>query len=66
MLKKEILRGMESFNLRRYPHERISSEDMIIIVPPKSLPRTATKGNIRRRAIEEIYKQQLDGIYGVV
>ncbi|EMD42192.1 hypothetical protein CERSUDRAFT_129647 [Gelatoporia subvermispora B] len=63
-LKKEILRRTRHFHSRRYMHERIVSSDFIIIVPPRTLPRTATKGNIRRRAIEESFKMQLDRIYG--
>lgn len=62
-IKKEIIGRTRQFNSRRYLHERISSPDMIIIVPQKTLPRTATKGNIRRRAVEEMYEAQLNLIY---
>ncbi|KAG9314458.1 hypothetical protein JVU11DRAFT_5255 [Chiua virens] len=62
-LKREIIRKTRPFHSRRYLHERISSPELIIIVPSKSLPRTATKGNIRRRAVEEAYQVQLDNIY---
>jgi len=65
-LKKEIIRRTRLFHSRRYLHERITSPDFIIVVPSKSLPRTATKGNIRRKAVEEKYKVELDRIYGVV
>jgi acyl-coenzyme A synthetase/AMP-(fatty) acid ligase len=65
-LKKEIIRKTRQFHSRRYLHERISSTDMIVIVPPRSLPRTATKGNIRRQAVEEAYKTKLDTIYTIV
>lgn len=65
-LKKEIIRKIRQFHSRRYLHERITSADMIIIVPRQTLPRTATKGNIRRKAVEEAYKTQLDQIYGRV
>lgn len=61
-LKKEIIRKTRHFHSRRYLHERITSTDMVIVVPPQSLPRTA-KGNIRRKAVEETYKLQLDNIY---
>ncbi|KAK7445745.1 hypothetical protein VKT23_014740 [Stygiomarasmius scandens] len=64
-LKKDILRKIRPFHSRRYMHERITSVDMIIIVPRGSLPRTASKGNIRRRAVEDEYKARLDQIYGV-
>ncbi|KAG6918488.1 hypothetical protein DXG01_014115 [Tephrocybe rancida] len=62
-MKKEIIRKTRHFHSRRYLHERITLTDMIIIVPPKSLPRTATKGNIRRKAVEEAYKSQIDHIF---
>ncbi|KAJ7110104.1 hypothetical protein C8R44DRAFT_743400 [Mycena epipterygia] len=62
-LKKEIIRKTRQFHSRRYLHERITSTTRIVIVPPKTLPRTLTKGNIRRKAVEEAYKSQLDQIY---
>jgi hypothetical protein len=44
--------------------ERIVSEKMVIVVPPNSLPRTTSKGNIRRRAVDEANKAKLiDEIY---
>ncbi|TFY83769.1 hypothetical protein EWM64_g230 [Hericium alpestre] len=64
-LKREILRRTRQFHSRRYLHERITSADMIVVVKPNSLPRTATKGNIRRQAIEEQYRALLDQLYGV-
>jgi hypothetical protein len=60
---RDIIRAIRPFNSRRYMHERIVSEKMVIVVPPNSLPRTASKGNIRRRAVEEAYKVKLDEIY---
>ncbi|KAF9240881.1 hypothetical protein BU15DRAFT_87455 [Melanogaster broomeanus] len=62
-LKREIIRKTRPFHSRRYLHERITSPELIIIVSQKSLPRTATKGNIRRRAVEDAYKERLDQIY---
>lgn len=62
-LKKEIIRKTRHFHSRRYLHERITSPKMIVIVAPQTLPRTATKGNIRRQAVEEAFKTQLDQIY---
>ncbi|KIK67057.1 hypothetical protein GYMLUDRAFT_191481 [Collybiopsis luxurians FD-317 M1] len=64
-LKKEIFRKIRAFHSRRYVHESITSAKMIIVVPRGSLPRTASKGNIRRKAVEEKYKVQLDELYGV-
>lgn len=65
-LKKDIIRKTRQFHARRYLHERICSANMIVVVPRNSLPRTATKGNIRRKAVEEAYRTQLDAIYGLV
>jgi hypothetical protein len=62
-LRKEIVRKTRHFHSRRYLHERIVSPDMVVIVPGHSLPRTATKGNIRRKAVEEAYESLLDQIY---
>ncbi|KAL0572084.1 hypothetical protein V5O48_009878 [Marasmius crinis-equi] len=63
-LKKDILRKTRLFHSRRYLHERIVSDKFVVIVPKGSLPRTATKGNIRRAAVEEMYKEKLNEIYG--
>ncbi|KAF7307018.1 Acetyl-CoA synthetase-like protein [Mycena indigotica] len=62
-LKKEIIRQTRLFHSRRYLHERITSSKHIVVVPPKTLPRTLTKGNIRRGAVETQYKTLLDGIF---
>ncbi|CAK5280265.1 unnamed protein product [Mycena citricolor] len=62
-LKKEIIRKTRQFHSRRYLHERITSTDKIVVVPPKTLPRTLTKGNIRRMAVEETFKALLDEIH---
>ncbi|KAF8182898.1 hypothetical protein BJ912DRAFT_977046 [Pholiota molesta] len=63
-LKKDIIRKTRHFHSRRYVHERITSADMIVIVPRQTLPRTATKGNIRRKAVEEAYQVEIDKIFG--
>jgi acyl-coenzyme A synthetase/AMP-(fatty) acid ligase len=63
-LKREVLRRTRQFHSRRYLHERIASADMIVIVEKGSLPRTATKGNVRRRVTEEAFRTVLDKIYG--
>lgn len=65
-LKKDILRKTRHFHSRRYLHERITSTDMIVIVPRQTLPRTATKGNIRRKAVEEAFKSEIDTIFSKV
>lgn len=65
-LKKEIIRRTRQFHSRRYIHERITSARYVVVVERGTLPRTATKGNIRRQAVEDQYKELLDGIYGTV
>ncbi|KAJ3773865.1 hypothetical protein FB446DRAFT_665977 [Lentinula raphanica] len=65
-LKKEIFRKIRHFHSRRYIHESIVSPKMILIVPKGTLPRTASKGNIRRKAVEELYKSRLDELYASV
>ncbi|TFK89636.1 acetyl-CoA synthetase-like protein [Polyporus arcularius HHB13444] len=64
-LRRDILRRIRPFHARRYMHERIVSTQFILVVPAGTLPRTATKGNIRRRAVEEAFKTELDRVYGV-
>ena len=63
-LRKDIIRKTRQFHSRRYLHERITSVDMIVVVSRQTLPRTATKGNIRRKAVEEAYKVEIDKIFG--
>ncbi|TBU34338.1 acetyl-CoA synthetase-like protein [Dichomitus squalens] len=62
-LRREIIRRTRHFHSRRYLHERITSPKMVVIVSRGSLPRTATKGNVRRRAVEEKYKAELDAMF---
>ena len=64
-LKEEIVRRTKQFHSRRFIHERITTEH-IVVVERGTLPRTATKGNVRRQAVEEQYKELLDSIYGTV
>ncbi|KAI0756679.1 acetyl-CoA synthetase-like protein [Daedaleopsis nitida] len=64
-LKRDIVRRIRPFHARRYMHERIVSTQFVIVVPRNTLPRTATKGNIRRRAVEDAFKAELDRVYGV-
>ncbi|TFK99733.1 acetyl-CoA synthetase-like protein [Pterulicium gracile] len=62
-VKKEIIRRIRAFHSRLYLHERITDPRMIIVVPSKTLPRTATKGNIRRKEVEGTYQEMLDELY---
>ncbi|OJT07559.1 hypothetical protein TRAPUB_1582 [Trametes pubescens] len=62
-LRREIIRRTRHFHSRRYLHERITSAKMVVVVPRGTLPRTATKGNVRRRAVEDLYKAELDAMF---
>ncbi|KAI8972831.1 acetyl-CoA synthetase-like protein [Trametes punicea] len=62
-LRREIIRRTRHFHSRRYLHERITSAKMVVVVPRGTLPRTATKGNVRRRAVEEMFKAELDTMF---
>ncbi|KAG1833916.1 hypothetical protein EV424DRAFT_855731 [Suillus variegatus] len=62
-LKRDIIRKTRQFHSRRYLHEQITNPNLIVVVPSGSLPRTATKGNIRRKAVEDAYQAELDKIY---
>ncbi|KAM0420436.1 hypothetical protein ACHAPT_011728 [Fusarium lateritium] len=62
-VKNEILFRINPFHKRRYMHERIDDARFILIVPRGTLPRTATKGNIRRKEVEEMLKSRLDKVY---
>ncbi|KAI9065230.1 acetyl-CoA synthetase-like protein [Trametes sanguinea] len=62
-LRKEIIRRIRHFHSRRYLHERITSQKMVVVVPRGTLPRTATKGNVRRRAVEDMFKAELDAMF---
>ncbi|KAF5392253.1 hypothetical protein D9757_001533 [Collybiopsis confluens] len=59
----EIYCRIASYNAARHFHERIASEKMIIAVPPGTLPRTANKGTVRRRAVETMFKKDIDDIF---
>ena len=65
-LKEEIIRRTTQFHSRRYTHERIISTKHVIVVERGTLPRTSTKGNVRRQAVEDQYKELLNGVYGAV
>ncbi|KAH8664639.1 acetyl-CoA synthetase-like protein [Xylariales sp. PMI_506] len=62
-LREEIMKRIRAFHVTRYSHERIHGPEFIIVVPPGTLPRTSTKGDIRRKAVEETFKVELDRLY---
>jgi acyl-coenzyme A synthetase/AMP-(fatty) acid ligase len=62
-LTKDIFQRITPFHQRRYRHERIDDARFILVVQKGSLPRTTTKGNIRKKEVEQLLKDQLDQIY---
>ncbi|KAL0565763.1 hypothetical protein V5O48_016256 [Marasmius crinis-equi] len=62
-LRQKIFDRIQPFNRLFREHERIVSPDLILIVPRDSLPRTVTKGNVRRKAAEDFFKETLDRAY---
>ncbi|KAF9262376.1 acetyl-CoA synthetase-like protein [Marasmius fiardii PR-910] len=61
-LKRLILKRIEKFNSQQMAHERIQSTRMIVVVPTKTLPRTA-KGNVPRKVVEDMFKDKLDLLF---
>ena len=66
VVRKEIVSLSAEFNSRRYTNEQVPDERLIFIVKKDELPRTATKGNVRRRAVEDKYRQVLDEAYATL
>ncbi|KAH9941837.1 acetyl-CoA synthetase-like protein [Epithele typhae] len=62
-LRREVVRRTRAFHQTRYLHERIADARFVVVVPEGTLPRTATKGNVRRRAVEEMFKAELDAMF---
>ncbi|KAI0344302.1 acetyl-CoA synthetase-like protein [Trametopsis cervina] len=62
-LRRDVLRRTRHLNAGLYLHEKITNPALVLVVPQGTLPRTATKGNIRRQAVEEAFKDVLDRIY---
>jgi acyl-coenzyme A synthetase/AMP-(fatty) acid ligase len=62
-LKNEILRRIGPAQAKMWDYEKIVDARQIVVVPAGSLPRTGVKGNIRRKAVEEIFKERLDRVY---
>ncbi|GKU13641.1 unnamed protein product, partial [Fusarium langsethiae] len=62
-LKEEILRRITPFHQRRYMHERVDHTQYIVVVPQGTLPRTTTKGNVRRKEAEKAFAPVLDAVY---
>jgi len=67
-LKEEIIKRTREFHSLCSTHEHIASikHVVVVVVERGTLPRTATKGNVRRQAVEDQYKELLDEIYGTI
>lgn len=63
-IKSEIISRIAPFHSKLLLHERLTDPGMILIVPNGQLPRTATKGNVQRRAVEEMFLKDIDRLYG--
>ncbi|KAH7240027.1 uncharacterized protein BKA55DRAFT_576909 [Fusarium redolens] len=63
--KKEILRRISPFHGRKYLHERIDDPRLVFVVPQGRLPRTA-KGNIMRKAVENMFFDELEKTYEAI
>ncbi|KAK1235886.1 hypothetical protein PQX77_000876 [Marasmius sp. AFHP31] len=62
-LKREIFERISPFNSLHRAHEKIASPELILVVAKNTLPRTETKGNIKRAAVEDMFKKELDQVY---
>ncbi|KAJ4248146.1 hypothetical protein NW762_012916 [Fusarium torreyae] len=62
-LKKEIFKRIAPFHESRYMHERVDDSRYILVLPQGTLPRTITKGNIKRKEVEKVFKAMLDVLY---
>ncbi|KAJ4258013.1 hypothetical protein NW762_008150 [Fusarium torreyae] len=63
--KQEVLRRISPFHKRKYMHEKIEDARLVFVVPQGTLPRTSTKGNVMRKAVEELFKQEMDQVYAI-
>ncbi|KAL0571581.1 hypothetical protein V5O48_010375 [Marasmius crinis-equi] len=64
-LKQDIFKCIvdSDSHKKRFPHEQIASADAIIIVPPGSMTRTVSKGNIRRKAVEDALGDRIRAVF---
>ncbi|KAM0192276.1 hypothetical protein ACHAPI_008451 [Fusarium lateritium] len=60
--KKKIVERIAPFHKRKYLHERIDDARLVFVVPQGTLPRTA-KGNVMRKAVEQLFAKELDENY---
>ncbi|CEI62071.1 hypothetical protein FVEN_g3104 [Fusarium venenatum] len=63
--KQQIVQRIAPFHQRKYIHERIDDVRLIFVAAKGTLPRTA-KGNIMRKAVEDMFAMELDQTYDAV
>ncbi|KAI5794970.1 acetyl-CoA synthetase-like protein [Pyronema domesticum] len=63
-LRGTIVERLRDWMEERYLHERVTEQRFVVVVKKGELPRTETKGNVRRKAVEEQWKGVLDEMYG--
>ncbi|KAJ7165687.1 hypothetical protein C8R43DRAFT_1061684 [Mycena crocata] len=61
-VKDAIVTRMTPFHQRRFAWERLSAKN-IVFVPRGALPRTTTKGNVRRNVAEKLFEADINALY---
>lgn len=62
-LKNEIIRRIAPAQVKMWAHEMILDPRQIRVVPGGTMPRTGSKGNVKRKAVEAMFKEELDELY---
>jgi len=62
-IAEQIVHRLNPFNERLFMYERINDPKRVLIMEQGSLPRTKEKGNIRRRAAEDLFSGELNAIH---
>lgn len=62
-IKQQVLQRLALVQSTMWHHQRILLEKQIRVVEAGSLPRTGSKGNIRRKAVEEMFEEELDRLF---
>ncbi|RGP73120.1 4-hydroxybenzoate benzoate ligase [Fusarium longipes] len=63
--KQQILQRIAPFHQQKYLHEQINDARLVFVSANGTLPRTA-KGNIMRKAVEEMFAKELDVGYSAI
>ncbi|TFK97273.1 hypothetical protein BDV98DRAFT_596877 [Pterulicium gracile] len=64
-IKQSILTRLAPTQSTLWTYERLTNPDRIVVVPSGTLPRTVVKGNVRRGAVEVMFKDILDQMFNV-